>query len=79
MKRDNPRGLIQRIKDWYRGEYIPIKADFEPGIVIASGGYYKQPPVAKFLGIIGRWIIVEWKWIVATFLALLGLYAKLFL
>lgn len=79
MKRYKPRALIEKLTAWYRGEYIPIEADFEQGIVIASGGYYKQPPLAKFLASLGGWFIREWKWVVGTALGLLGFYAKLFL
>jgi hypothetical protein len=73
------RDLIKKITAWYRGEYVPIEADLSEGIPIVSGGYYKQPPLAKALGLIGGWIVREWKWVVGTFLALLGLYGKFFL
>lgn len=79
MKKYNPSALIKKLAAWYRGEYIPIKADFEQGIVIASGGYYKQPPLAKFLGFLGGWFVREWKWVVGFILGVLGLYGKLFL
>jgi hypothetical protein len=71
--------FIKKITDWYRGEYIPIETDESKGIPIVSGGYYQQPPLAKTLGLIGGWFVREWKWVVGTFLALLGLYGKFFL
>jgi hypothetical protein len=66
--------LIDKIKDWYRGEYVPPPEDDpDSSIVIVSLGYYEQPPLAKFLAMIGRFWLSHWQWIIGTVLAVVAI------
>lgn len=70
--------LLKKLTGWYRGKYIPIEAHHEEGIPIVSGGYYRQPPLAKVLSLIIGLFVREWKWAVGTILGLIGVLSRFF-
>ena len=45
--------VIKRIKDWYRGKPIPPNAMY-------AYQRYQQPPLAKTLGCVGRWLLANY-------------------
>ena len=57
-------GLIDKIKEWYHGEYIspPDNAPDSPFVRI-SPGYYKKPFLAKAFQRIGKFWLNHWQWI----------------
>jgi hypothetical protein len=57
--------IIAKIKEWYRGRYVPPSNDLRSALVFISG-HYDQPILAKALGILGRFWLAHWKWIVPT-------------
>ncbi len=58
--------LVAKFKKWYKGTLIiPSQSD------IISPGYYKKPFVAKILGVIGRFWLANWKWIIGLIIAIL--------
>jgi hypothetical protein len=66
--------LIQKIKTWYRGKYVPPPPnDPDSPIFIISPGHYEQPAFAKFLRVVGRFWLAHWQWIVGTAIAATGL------
>ena len=61
------RKFVTRLRDWYRGEYIPPpKNNPSSSVFIISPGHYEQPPLAKILRRLGRFWLDHWKWIVAA-------------
>ena len=40
-------------------------------------GYYEQPALAKVLGVLGRFWLAHWQWIIGTVLAIIGLVVAL--
>jgi hypothetical protein len=57
--------VIEKIKEWYRGRYVPRSNDPHSSLVFV-GGRYEQPILARALGTIGRFWLAHWKWIGAT-------------
>jgi hypothetical protein len=47
------KNIITKIKDWYRGEYIPPENDPDSPIFRVLG-HYKQPLLAKVFKQIGK-------------------------
>jgi hypothetical protein len=71
--------LINKIKTWYRGKYVPPPPnDPNSPIVIISLGHYEQPALAKLLRVIGRFWLSHWKWIVGIIIAVVGIAVSLF-
>ena len=58
--------MLKKIKKWLQGPYIPYSEDD-----IRVGGYYDPSILAKTLGIIGRFLLNHWEWLIATGLALI--------
>ena len=70
--------LIQKIKDWYRGEYVPPpENDPDCGVVFISPGYYEQPFLAKVIAGFGRFYFKHWQWVVGTAIAAIGIVVAL--
>lgn len=70
--------LFERIKKWYRGQYVPPpEIDPRSGIIFVSPGYYEQPPLAKVLRWIGHFWLDHWKWIIGTLIAITALVISL--
>jgi hypothetical protein len=70
--------LIEKIKTWYRGKYIPPPPnDPDSPLFIISPGHYEQLALAKLLRAIGRFWVARWKWIIGTAIALAGLILTL--
>jgi len=70
--------LVDKIKKWYRGKYVPPpENDLDSPIVIISPGYYEQPLVAKALKQIGKFWVNHWQWILGFIVAIAGLIAAI--
>jgi len=46
-------------------------------IIVISPGHYEQPVLAKCLGVLGRFWLAHWQWIIGTSLAIIGLFLTL--
>lgn len=69
-----------RIKSWYEGEFVPRQNDPNSALFFLNGGQAKRHWTATFI----HWAIVfwlrEWKWVIGTALAIIGVfiaYAKM--
>lgn len=70
--------LIQKIKDWYRGKYVPPpENDPNSGVVFISLGYYEQPLLAKIIGGLCRFYLKHWQWVIGTIIAIIGIIVAL--
>jgi len=70
--------IIERLKSWYRGAYVPPpENDPNSRVIFISPGHHQQPALAKFIGIVGRFYLAHWQWIIATTLAVLALVVAL--
>lgn len=68
--------LIERIKEWYRGPYVPpAPNDPNSPMVFLSLGHHEQPPLAKLLGVICRFYLAHWQWIIGTLIAVFAIVA----
>jgi hypothetical protein len=65
------KNIITKIKEWYRGEFIP--APYDPDSRIARTGHIERPFLAKILGQIGKFWLNHWKWILTFIVAVAGL------
>ena len=72
------RRSLERLREWYRGQYIPPPPN-EPDspIVVISPGHYEKPMLAKCLGAIGRFWLTHWKWIIGIAVAVVGIIVTL--
>jgi len=68
------KNIITKIKEWYRGKYVPPpENDPDNLVVIISPGYYKQPLLAKSIRQIGKFWLNHWQWISGFVIAVAGL------
>ncbi|WP_273151332.1 hypothetical protein [Methylophaga thiooxydans] len=69
--------FITKIKEWYRGEYIPPpENDPNSGVVFVSSGYYKKPLLAKAIEVASKFFMAHWQWIIGTTIAVVALYLQ---
>ena len=54
------RTAADRLREWYRGRELPSHP------MVIELPRYEQPPLAKGLGILGRFWLREWKWIITV-------------
>ena len=70
--------LIDAIKKWYQGTYVPPPPiDPHDTVIIVSMGHYEQPLLAKILGFIGRFYLAHWKWVIGTTIAVISIFVAL--
>ena len=70
-------GIKKRLKDWYKGKYIPPpKNDPNSPIIIISIGHYEKPFLARVLEILFKFWLEHWKWNIGTAIALIALFLK---
>ncbi len=62
-----------KIKEWYKGKYIPPKLTQYSSITVLDTGGYKRPFIAKYLIVLKKFWIRHWQWIIGTILAVLAL------
>ncbi len=68
------------IKHWWNGTFIPYDNNNDSGVFLA-GGTYKRHWSARLARVVVSFVSREWKWVIGTSLAVLGLamtYARLF-
>ena len=66
--------VITKIKEWYRGKYVPPpENDPDSLVVVISPGYYKQPLVVKSIRQIGKFWLNHWQWILGFIIAVAAL------
>lgn len=67
-------GLIEKLKNWYRGRYIPPAPD-DPNsqVFFLDLGHYERPALAKLLSAIGRFYLAHWQWVIGTVLAIVAI------
>ena len=76
--RDSPASLAERIRNWYRGRYVPPPPnDPDSPLVILLMGHYEQPLLAELLGVAGRFWLRHWQWTIGTALAVLAIFVAL--
>lgn len=63
--------IIKKIKTWYHGKPIVIPT---PGIIGGPIVYRMQPPLPRFLKVIGKFWLKHWQFIISTSLVVIGLY-----
>lgn len=68
-------GLKAKLKEWYRGKYIP-PPEHEPdgSVTIPSPGWYQKPFWAKVTGSLFKFWCANWKWVIPTVIALIALW-----
>ena len=70
--------IVEKLKDWYRGQYIPPPPnDPNSRIIFISAGHYRQTALARMLGILGRFYLAHWQWIIGTVLAVIAIIVAL--
>lgn len=68
--------LIQKIRKWYEGEYIPYENDPNSSLVFV-GGYYKRSLLANMIRAVLVFHSKEWKWVIPVYLTIVGLVVSL--
>jgi len=63
------RRIIERVKGWYVGRWIPFENDLNDSIIIA-GGDYERHWTARVARVVTEFCIREWKFIVMTLVAI---------
>lgn len=68
--------IIQKIKNWYRGSYIQptLEEIFDRYGTTPLENHFKPPLLAKILNAMGHFWLKHWQWIIATIIALIGIY-----
>ncbi len=68
------------IKHWWNGTFIPYDNDDDSGVFFV-GGTYERHWSANLARAVAGFVAREWKWVIGTTLAVLGLamtYARFF-
>lgn len=66
--------IIEKIKNWRCGSYIPPTTAELFDQPIPTGGHFKPPIVVRAINGIGSFFQKNWKWIIRTILIVIGLY-----
>jgi hypothetical protein len=64
---------MKSIRDWYQGKFVVYENDPNSSVFVV-GGDYERHWSARAARIMVEFYLREWKWILATLLALAGLY-----
>ncbi|HLW91019.1 MAG TPA: hypothetical protein VKS78_06945 [Roseiarcus sp.] len=64
--------MWERLKNWYRGEYVSHQNDPSSALVFI-GGRYKQPLAARMLNVVFDFYLKNWRWCIGTMIAITGL------
>jgi hypothetical protein len=72
--------MINKIKNWYCGTPNPVgKVRVGDRLVIVSPQEeYTRSATAKFISVIFDFWLNNWKWIIATIVAIISLYLNFF-
>jgi hypothetical protein len=71
---DHPMKVADRIRQWYRGTLLPPPySGTGSGLVFIRPDRYQQPALAKALGVLGRFWLANWRWIITTAVAALAI------
>lgn len=65
--------MLQRIKDWYEGEFEVYENDPNSQVVII-GGDYKRHWTARIARVVVEFYLDHWKWLWAFSMSVVGLY-----
>jgi hypothetical protein len=64
----------KKFSDWYRGKYIPPPKNKPNSLIVRiSPGHYEKPLLANLLGILFKFLIDHWEWIIGTMIAVIAL------
>lgn len=63
--------IIEKIKNWYRGQYIPTTTAELFNQPIPGEGHFKPPLFAKMINGTGKFWLKHWQWIITTFIAII--------
>ncbi len=67
--------MIQIVKRWWRGKFIPPTLDeVRKDIRIPQHGRYERPWPATFIGVIRAFYLQHWQWVWGMIVAIIGLY-----
>ncbi len=64
----NVKSLIARLREWWRGEYLPSPSD-----MFVSPGEYDQPLLARVVVLVWRFWLVHWKFVLSFVVAVVAL------
>lgn len=68
--------LTERLKDWWRGEYIKSSLGEIFGEEEAKERF-RRPHFVRFLHAIARFWVAHWQWIIGTVLAIIAIIVAL--
>ena len=72
--------IVERVRDWYRGEYVPPrKSDPWDRVVCVGPGHYRQPLFARILNALGRFWAARWQWLIGFLVAILAILVNILL
>ena len=67
--------ILQKLKEWYRGRYIPPENDPNSGLFFIQGDY-DRPWVARAADLLIRFWLEHWQWIIGTVLAIIAIFVS---
>ena len=68
-------GLVDRLRKWYKGEFIPTQNAPDSQVVFAMGRY-KRHWTATVARTIAQFHRKQWKWAIPVYLSIFGLLIK---
>jgi len=63
--------IIQKIKNWRRGKYIPPTTSELFDQPISGEGHFKPSLFARIINGIGKFWVKHWQWIITTCIAII--------
>ena len=66
--------IIEKIKTWYKGKYIPPSKNYPSGpLIFFDYNRYKQPLLARALKKVWQFWLKKYEWILGFIIAIVGL------
>lgn len=66
--------MLEIIKRWYQGKFIPHENNDDGKFFVLGGGYYRRHWTAKLVYFFVEFFSKHGKWLLSTLLACLSLY-----
>ena len=64
--------MIDRVRKWYVGTYVPFKNEPSSGVYF-FGGDFRRHWTARLVRVGVEFYLREWKWVIGTALAIVGI------
>ena len=73
--RDQAKSVIEKIQQWYEGEYVVYESDPHSPVIFIGGDYRRHWTAAVARVLVEFWL-AHWKWIIGSLIAIAAVVFK---